>query len=290
VFPFLLGVGLPVATIVAAPLAAPAHDTDSGAYADAATWQRGRRAQTAAPNPPPSTTTPAQPTNAPPLDVGSPPAETTPATTTPPAADTTTTPPAPDATATSGDNRFLGGGNFVITTPSGAPLRGPHPFLQENVLTLTAGYGFANQLSGVRGALGYGRDIAGSLWFDLRLDLIDNSDPAPAPQNPPCTNCAQVDTLASVLGGLAYRLRADIPVIPYGSLTAGPVFMFNTGARGAIGFAVRASVGARYYLHEWIGLGVELGAVAGGAVVDQDAGLSENIAQFDLGLSAEYQF
>ncbi|HEY0715821.1 MAG TPA: hypothetical protein VGF45_24265 [Polyangia bacterium] len=194
------------------------------------------------------------------------------------------------ATASGGDDEAPSGRRFTITTPAGRPLSGPHPFRQQNALTLTGGYGFANQLHGVRGAIGYGREIAGSLWFDLRLDLIDDSGPAPARQPLPCMNCAQVDTLASVLGGLSYRLRADIPVIPYGSVTAGPVFLFNTGARGAVGFAVRTAAGARYYLHEWIGFGIEIGAVLGGAVVDKDAGLSGNVAQFDLGLSAEYQF
>ncbi|HEY0707427.1 MAG TPA: hypothetical protein VGG33_11555 [Polyangia bacterium] len=230
----------------------------------------GRRAQATVP--------PATPAAAPALDVGAPPSAT------PPVAAPEAAPAATEVEAAPPDRRF------TITTPAGRPLQGPHPFRQDNALSLTAGYGFANQLDGVRGAVGYGRAIAGSLWFDLRIDLIDSTDPAPAPQSPPCTNCAQVDTLASVLGGLSYRLRADIPVIPYGSVTAGPVFLFNSGARGAVGFALRAAAGARYYLHEWIGFGIELGAVAGGAVVDEDAGLSSNVAQFDLGLSAEYQF
>jgi hypothetical protein len=161
----------------------------------------------------------------------------------------------------------------------------------ENALTITGGYGVANQFHGLRAGVGFGYELAGSLWFDLHLDVIDASTGNPADRiSVACTNCGKVETFASVLGGLSYRLRANIPVIPYASVTAGPVYLFNRNARGAIGIAMRTSVGARYYLYEWLGLGAELGGLLGGAVMDESSGLSSNLAIFDLGLSAEFQF
>ncbi len=192
-------------------------------------------------------------------------------------------------------------GGDVMATP-GAPsnagdgrarppmLRGPHPFRHENTLSATGGYGVGNQFHGVRAALGYGYELAGSLWLDLRLDLLDGAGAPPVRDVPVCTDCGKVETFAAVGGGLAYRLRADIPVIPYAAVTAGPIFLFNRGARGAVGVALRAGVGARYYLYHWLGLGLEVGGLWGAAVVDTAAGLSANVAVLDLGLSGEVQF
>ena len=180
--------------------------------------------------------------------------------------------------------------------PKAPILRGPHPFRSENALTGTGGYGFANQFHGVRAGVGFGYELAGSLWFDLHLDVIDAQGGNGGSGNPadrlsaPCTACGKVDTFASVLGGLSYRLRANIPVIPYASVTAGPIYLFNRDARGAVGMGLRSAVGARYYLYEWIGLGLELAGLLGGAAVDESSGLSSNVAIFDLGLSAEFQF
>jgi hypothetical protein len=184
---------------------------------------------------------------------------------------------------------LLVSGAGVAQADQAPMLRGPHSFRNENALTASGGYAFTNQFNGVRAGVGYGYQLAGSLWFDLRADLYNGESGPPLPP-PPCADCARVDKLAAVMGGLAYRLRAQIPVIPYASLTAGPVFLFNSGARGAVGMAVRASGGARYYLYEWLGLGLEVGGLLGGAVVDKTAGLSANLALLDLGISAEFQF
>jgi hypothetical protein len=117
-----------------------------------------------------------------------------------------------------------GGKAPAARSPRGPLLRGPHPFRSENVLTGTAGYGVANQFHGLRAGVGFGYELAGSLWFDLHLDVIDaESGNAAERIFPACTTCGKVDTFASVLGGLAYRLRANVPVIPYAALTAGPI-------------------------------------------------------------------
>jgi hypothetical protein len=178
-----------------------------------------------------------------------------------------------------------------LASPRGPLLRGPHPFARQNVLTGGAGFAVANQFHGLRAGVGYGYELAGSLWFDLRLDVID-ADGGNAAERiyPACTNCGKVETFASVQGGLSYRLRANVPVIPYAALTAGPIYLFNRNARGAIGMAARSSIGARYYLYDWLGFGVELAGLLGSAALDEAAGMSSTVAIFDLGISAEFQF
>jgi hypothetical protein len=169
-------------------------------------------------------------------------------------------------------------------------LRGPHPFLKDNELSLEGGYGVANDFHGLRAAVSYGYELAGSLWLDLRLDLVDSSAGPPVVTDPPCAGCAEVAMFADVMAGLAYKLRTEIPLVPYGAAAVGPVFLFNRGARGAMGIAVRVSAGARYFLYDWLGLGLELGALAGGAAVDEAAGLESSLLMVDFGLGAEVQF
>jgi hypothetical protein len=168
-------------------------------------------------------------------------------------------------------------------------LRGPHPFRKENAFSLAAGYGVANGFNGVQVALDYGYEISGSLWFDLRFHLLDAATDM-RETAPTCATCAEVATFADVQAGLRYKLQTDIPLIPYGSATVGPVFLFHRGAAGAVGLALRTSVGAKYFLYDWLGLGLELGLVLGGAAVDEAAGLSSGLRMIDFGLGAEVQF
>ena len=169
-------------------------------------------------------------------------------------------------------------------------LRGPHPFLKDNELALAAGYALANDFDGVRAALTYGYELAGSLWLDLRIELVDADAGRPPAPSPDCVQCAEVNTFAGVLGGLKYKLRTQIPLVPYGSVGAGPVFLFNQGAGGAVGIALRAAVGARYFLYDWLGLGAEVGGLLGAAAVDETAGLDSAVQMLDFGVSAEVQF
>jgi hypothetical protein len=171
-------------------------------------------------------------------------------------------------------------------------LRGPHPFLKDNELTLLGGYGVANGFSGVRAALAYGYQLAGSTWLDLRLDVVDaaTGPDHTGPEGAPCSTCATVQTFAAVQAGLKYKLRTEIPIVPYGSVVAGPMFLFHAGADGAIGIGLRASVGARYFLYDWLGFGLELGTFLGGAMVDEAAGLDASLRMVDIGLGADVQF
>jgi len=187
---------------------------------------------------------------------------------------------------------------LATAAPAGADeapfLRGPHPFLAENEVSLQTGYGMANYFSGVRASAGYGFQAAGSLWLDLHVDLVD-AQRGPELVGPKCAMgsggpCAAVDLYTDVLAGLKYKLRMNVPVIPYAGLVAGPIFLFNSGAEGAFGLAARASVGARYFLYDWLGFGLELGALFGGAWVAEGTGLESDLRILDLGLGAEVQF
>jgi hypothetical protein len=180
----------------------------------------------------------------------------------------------------------LAGASTVLSTAAAAEepfLRGPHPFRKDNALSVGAGYGLASGFHGVAAALDYGYQIAGSLWLDLRFDMVDAQTGADRP-------AAEVATFTDVLGGIRYKLQTDIPLVPYAGAVLGPVFLFHEGAAGAFGLALRVSAGAKYFLFEWLGLGVELGGVLGGAVVDEAAGLSSSVRLFDLGIGAEIQF
>ena len=182
----------------------------------------------------------------------------------------------------------LAGSLTVVATAAAADepfLRGPHPFRKDNALSVGAGYGVGSGFHGVSAAVDYGYQIAGSLWLDLRFDMVD----ADHGLEPPAQG-AHVATFADVLGGIRYKLQTDIPLVPYAGAVLGPVFLFHNGAEGAFGVALRLSVGAKYFLYEWLGLGIELGGVIGGAVVDEAAGLSPHVRLFDLGIGAEIQF
>jgi hypothetical protein len=169
-------------------------------------------------------------------------------------------------------------------------LRGPYPFRNENDLTLHGGYGVANGFSGVRAGGSYGFQAAGSLWVDIRIDVVDAHSGPPEVNGLPCEACARVDTFVDVFGGVKYKLRTNLPLVPYGGVVVGPVYLFNEGARSAAGVAARASVGAKYFLYEWLGLGAELGGMVGGAWVEDVAGLETNLRMLDVGIGAEVQF
>ncbi len=182
----------------------------------------------------------------------------------------------------------LAGSVTVLATGAAADepfLRGPHPFRKDNALSVGAGYGVASGFHGVAAAVDYGYQIAGSLWLDLRFDMIDAQSDADRG-----AAGAQVATFTDVLGGIRYKLQTDIPLVPYAGALLGPVFLFHDGADGAFGAALRISAGVKYFLYEWLGLGIEVGSVLGAAVVDEARGLDPQVRLFDLGIGAEIQF
>jgi hypothetical protein len=182
----------------------------------------------------------------------------------------------------------------VIAAPARAPaeelLQGPHPFRKDNELDVQGGYGTGNGFGGIRAGIGYGYQAAGSVWFDLRVDLIDaRGESSREPLD--CTApCAKVSKYTHVMAGVKYKLRTNLPIIPYAGVAAGPMYLFNRGAGASFGLGAHGSVGARYFLYDWLGFGLELGATVGGASVPQVPGLESGLRILDIAAGAEVQF
>ena len=166
-------------------------------------------------------------------------------------------------------------------------LRGPHPFLKENAVIV--GTGLAAAAGGTPGGLklkaAFEYELVGSLWLSLQLGLIDGSD-QPFDRRP-CPSCGRS---ADTMVGLTYRLRMDVPIILSGTLAAGFVFVFPDASASAMGMGARPAVSARYFLFDWLGFGLELGALLGYASHDTASGLSRTLASLDALLAVEVQF
>jgi hypothetical protein len=132
----------------------------------------------------------------------------------------------------------------------------------------------------------YGYQIAGSLWLDLRFDMID----ATTGQERPCAG-RNVATFTDVLGGIRYKLQTDIPLVPYAGRCSGRCSCSTDGAAGAFGVALRVSVGAKYFLYEWLGLGDRSwGGDRRPRWSTRRPGCSPRRAPVRLGIGAEIQF
>jgi hypothetical protein len=182
----------------------------------------------------------------------------------------------------------------LLAAPAAAPaeelLQGPHPFRKDNELNVQGGYGTANGFGGIHAGLGYGYQAAGSVWVDLRIDMIDaKSEPSREPLT--CkAPCATVSKYSAVMAGVKYKLRTNLPLIPYAGVAAGPMFLFNRGAGASFGLGAHGSVGARYFLYDWLGFGLELGATVGGASVPHVEGVESGLRILDIAAGAEVQF
>lgn len=166
-------------------------------------------------------------------------------------------------------------------------LRGPHPFLKENALIVGGGYaastgGMVGGLK-LKGAFEY--ELVGSLWLNLQFNFVDGSD-RPL-DGRLCTSCGRA---ADAMAGLSYRLQMDVPVILSGTLAGGFVFVFPDRAASAMGLGLRPSVAGRYYVYDWLGFGLEMGALLGFASHESGSGLSRGLASLEAVLNVEVQF
>jgi hypothetical protein len=165
-------------------------------------------------------------------------------------------------------------------------LTGPHPFLKENALSLqvllSAGLGDSSNGRGV--GIGYGYMLDGPLWLDLQLNVRGAS-------SSPLVACQPTSADAvELLGGLTWRLRTPVPVVPYLRLAGGLLYLYPRAGANAAGPAGRAAVGARYYVFDWLGFVLEGALSVGHAYLDRDYPGSHNYAIFDAGLGVEWQF
>ncbi len=163
-------------------------------------------------------------------------------------------------------------------------LRGPHPFLKENELSLHGGYtaGVGDAFSGARATVDYGYRLAGSWWLDMQIAYQSGG----CHTGPGCGGGNSADVMA----GAKWKLRMDIPVVPYAKAAAGLLYAFPDRQPSAAGIAMRAGFGAKYFLYDWLGVGAELTMLLGHAGFAEGAGLSRTVQMFDCTMGVEVQF
>jgi hypothetical protein len=167
-------------------------------------------------------------------------------------------------------------------------LRGPVPFTYENELSFHGAWGapFGDTFGGPKATVDYGYKIDGGLWLDLGFGFLSGRC-RPHAEN---DVCARKGDAAEVLGGIKWKLRMNVPVVPYAKAVAGFAYLFPDGSRSALGPIVRGGLGAKYFLYEWLGLGLELTASLGHAGYQDGAGLDRTLGGVDVALGAELQF
>lgn len=149
-------------------------------------------------------------------------------------------------------------------------LRGPHPFLKDNELSVRVGFGvgLADTWSGARFALDYGYKLDPVAWLDLQINYLQNRCGATA--CPGFTGSA-----AEVLGGIRWKFRMAVPVVPYAGAAAGFAFIFPDQTRDSIGLIGRGVIGADYFFFDWLGVGAQAAMTLGYAFYKSTAGVSD---------------
>jgi hypothetical protein len=167
-------------------------------------------------------------------------------------------------------------------------LHGPHPFLKQNELSLHGGYGagLGDTFGGPKAIIDYGFKLDRGLWLDLGVAFLSGVC-RPRADDPVCVRNGDS---AEVLGGIKWKLRMNVPVVPYAKVQAGLGYQFPDGARSALGPVVRVGLGAKYFFYEWIGVGGELTASTGRAAYQDGSTLSRTLGSLDATLGVELQF
>ena len=167
-------------------------------------------------------------------------------------------------------------------------LEGPYPFLRDNELSIHGGYGagFGDTFGGPKAFVDYGYKLNRGFWLDLDVGFLSGVC-RPRVDNP---DCVRTGDTAEVLVGIKWKLRMNVPVVPYAKLVGGLAYQFPDAVRSAAGPMLRAGLGATYFFYEWIGVGAEVTASAGRAGYQDGATLSRALGGLDATLGAEVQF
>lgn len=164
-------------------------------------------------------------------------------------------------------------------------LEGPHPFNRAHELALHGGVGFGlrDTFSGTRAQLDYGYKLRGSLWLNLEGGFLGGGCPI--------GDCgAEAGDLWSVLAGAKWKWQTEIPLVPYAKLAAGMIGVLPDAGERRAGLGVRGAFGAKYFLYEWLGVGAEMGFLAGVTGTRQLATMDPAVTALDVGLGVEVQF
>jgi hypothetical protein len=180
---------------------------------------------------------------------------------------------------------------FVAPRPARAAelLRGPFPFRSDNALSLDGGLGLGpgDTPSGARVRATYGYLLTGGLWFELQLGWLAGSCAPPDVRS----DCSPgTGHIADVMAGLSWKMQTEIPLVPFARIAAGPMYFFPDASRNALGFGGRIGFGARYFLFESLGLGVDAAFTLGRAGYEAAARVSRTVAIIDLLAGVEVQF
>ena len=166
-------------------------------------------------------------------------------------------------------------------------LRGPHPFLKDNELTIHAGYsaGMGDNMRGLRLQADYLNRVARTLWLEIQMGVVSGSCQANE------TVCANGNGNAvDILGGVAWKFQTNLPIVPYAKVALGPTFLFPDSMRSAAGILVRGGVGAHYFLYDWFGLGAEVTGAWGVAFFAADSHRTGTLGSVDLNMGVALQF
>jgi hypothetical protein len=166
-------------------------------------------------------------------------------------------------------------------------LRGPHPFIKDNELTLHAGYsvGLGDNMRGLRLQGDYLNRLAQTLWLDIQMGIVSGSCRT---NQTACGNGS--GNAVDILGGAAWKFQTNLPIVPYAKAAAGPIFLFPDSTRSAAGFLVRGGVGAHYFLYDWFGVGAEFAGSWGVAFFAADSHRTGSLGSVDMNLSVALQF
>ena len=166
-------------------------------------------------------------------------------------------------------------------------LRGPHPFLKDNEVTVHAGYtvGLGDNMRGLRVQGEYLNRLARTVWLDIQMGVVTGS----------CKSDQSVCSKGSgngvdILGGAAWKLQTNLPIVPYAKVAVGPVFLFPDETRSAAGILIRGGAGAHYFLYDWFGVGAELAGSWGAAFFERDSHRTGALVSVDFNVGVALQF
>jgi hypothetical protein len=163
-------------------------------------------------------------------------------------------------------------------------LRGPHPFLKQNELSVHVllATGGDHTPDGTKLAADYGYHLIGPAWVNLQLNFQHHQCHTPSGG----TVCEEPSgSVWETLVGGKLKFATAIPVVPFVKGGVGLAYAFPSGAASGFGPAIRFSGGANYFFFDWLGLGGEIGVSAGHLSTAQSG-----YSVLDFGGGLEFQF
>jgi hypothetical protein len=164
-------------------------------------------------------------------------------------------------------------------------LRGPHPFIKDNELTLHAGYsdGLGENARGLRVQGDYSYRLGQTLWFDIQIAVVNGR----CHVNDTTCSTGQANA-ADIVSGAAWKFQTNLPVVPYVKVDGGPIFLFPESTRSVFGLLARGGIGAHYYFFDWFGVGAEFTSSVG--LFFPNSGSTRAIGSLDANLGVALQF